>query len=131
MTVSSFGDRFMLTLCAWRENRGGGEAGMQSVMNSIMNRVAKDNSSVYDEVVRFEQFSSITAKGDPELALYPKDSDPQWLLAQALSTKALSNVLPDITGGALSYYAVDIPKIPWWAPSMTPTVIIAGQQFLK
>lgn len=104
---------------------------MQSVMNVVMNRVHRNNSSAYDEIMKPEQFSSMTSPGDPQLGLYAKDNDPQWLLAQALSTKALSNVLPDITGGALSYYAVDIPKIPWWAPSMTPTVIIAGQQFLK
>lgn len=124
-------DQFMLALCAWRENRHGQRPGMQSVINCIMNRVNKSHTSPYFEITKFEQFSSITAPKDLQLSLYPIRSDSQWLLAQELTDQALANNLPDITGGALSYYAVSIEKVPWWAPSMTPTIIIAGQQFLK
>lgn len=127
----SFGDQFVLALCAWRENRHGQEPGMQSVMNVIVNRVAKNSSSVYAEAVKFEQFSSITAPSDPQLAIWPSENDPQWLLAQALSTKALSNVLPDITGGALSYVAVSLEPKPRWCSLMTETATIAGQVFFK
>jgi hypothetical protein len=38
MTIA---DQFVLALTCWRENRGGGIPGMQSVANVIMNRAAK------------------------------------------------------------------------------------------
>lgn len=126
----SFGDQFMLALCAWRENRSGQQAGMQSVMNVVMNRVAANGTSAYVEVVKPLQFSSITATGDPQLGLFPASGDVQWGQAQELSQQALAGTLEDITEGATNYYAAGTP-IPYWAASMTQTVIVAGQIFFK
>jgi spore germination cell wall hydrolase CwlJ-like protein len=98
-------DQFMLALTIWRENRGGGQVGMQSVANVVMNRVAKRGSSAYAECVRPWQFSSITAKGDPELALWPADADASWALAQQIAGQAAAGTLEDLTSGALLYYA--------------------------
>ena len=44
--------------------------------------------------------------------------------------KVADGKLTDITLGATSYYAVSIPP-PYWAASMTPTVMIANQRFFK
>jgi hypothetical protein len=77
---------------------------MTSVANVVMNRVAKNNSSPYVECVKPLQFSSITAKGDPELALWPTATDPQWALALAIAEEAAVGKLVDITGGAVLYY---------------------------
>ena len=98
-------DQFMLALTAWRENRGGGVPGMQSVVNCIMNRCSKDRSTPYAECIKRLQFSSITAVGDPELALWPVPADAQWLAAQALVSQAAAGTLQDITEGATLYYA--------------------------
>lgn len=127
MTIA---DQFMLALCAWRENRGGGQPGMQSVMNVILNRVNQRGTCAYIEIAKPWQFSSITAKGDPELGLYPSTADSQWQLAQDLASRAAAGQLGDITGGATFYYALTIAA-PSWASQMTETVVIAGQRFMK
>jgi hypothetical protein len=98
-------DQFMLALTVWRENRGGGISGMQSVANVIANRAARRNTDAYTECVRPLQFSSITAKGDPELSFWPNDEDPQWQAALGIAGQAAVGALEDITHGATLYYA--------------------------
>src|SRR5579859_1704568 len=124
-------DDFILALCAWRENRHGQTIGMQSVINSVMNRVKKRGTTPYIEVTKYKQYSSITAPGDKQLGLYPGSQDPQWKEAQSLARAAIAVTLEDITQGSSSYYAISLEEEPYWAPSMTKTVVIAGQQFLK
>ena len=122
-------DLFMFALTIWRENRGGGRVGMQSCGNVILNRAARRKTSPYEECVRAWQFSSITAPGDPELTIWPRLSDAQWIEAQALARNAALGNLPDITGGATSYFALSLAEPPSWAATMTKTVEIAGQAF--
>jgi len=98
-------DQVVLALTIWRENRGGGIPGMQSVANVIVNRATRNKTSAFAECVKPWQFSSITAKGDPELTLWPKDDDVRWAQALDLAEQAASGALQDITGGALLYYA--------------------------
>ncbi|MFZ3343377.1 MAG: cell wall hydrolase [Terriglobales bacterium] len=126
----SAADEALMAITAWRENRSGGTAGMQSVINVIQNRATDRGTTPYVEAVRPMQFSSITAHGDPELGLWPSFDDPQWVLAQQLARTAAMGNLPDITGGATSYYALSIPA-PYWVASMTKTVEIAGQIFFR
>lgn len=95
-------------LCAWRENRGGQKAGMQSVLNVLYNRSERDRTSMYAEATKRLQFSSLTAKNDPELIDWPVESDAEWplyVVAEQMTVQALANDLPDITGGATDYYA--------------------------
>jgi len=124
-------DQVIGALTAWRENRGGGIPGMQSVLDVLLNRAAKRGTSVYAEAVRKWQFSSMTAAGDPNLILFPPDTDQQWQEALALALQAASGALEDITGGATSYYALTMPTAPYWAASMTKTCEIAGQVFFR
>ena len=131
MTVQ---DQAIAALTIWRENRGGGIPGMQSVLNVIMNRAKKRGTDVYTEAVRKWQFSSMTAPGDANLILYPAGSDPQWQQALALTKQADAGTLEDITGGATSYYApAGMPdgKAPDWVATMTQTAVIAKQIFFK
>ena len=115
MTVA---DQFLLALTAWRENRGGGYEGMQSVANVVLNRARKRGDSPYEECIRPWQFSSITAKGDPELVLWPTLNDPEWKIAQTIAQDAADGKLDDITGGATFYYALSIAHPPSWASAM-------------
>lgn len=124
-------DQFLLALTAWRENRSGGYQGMQSVVNVVCNRAAKRGDSPYAECIRPWQFSSITAKGDPELILWPAETDPQWAIAQSIVRAAVDGDLDDITQGATFYYALTIANPPSWASAMTKTVEISGQVFFK
>ncbi len=127
-----FGDDFMLALCMWREARGDGAAGMTAVGCVVRNRVTAHGSGYYSEIVRALQFSSITAKGDPQLTLYPQLSDGTWGMAQTLAKEVISGplALEDITGGAQFYYATTIP-LPSWAEGMTMTCQIGRQRFYK
>lgn len=98
-------DVFMLKLTAWRENRGGGLQGMQSVMNVLLNRAARNKTSPYTEATRPMQFSSIAAPGNPELPIWPNVNDGDWQVTESLAASAEQNTLDDITEGATLYYA--------------------------
>lgn len=127
-------DQVIGALTCWRENRGGGAQGMQSVLNVLCNRAKARGTSVYTEAVRPKQFSSMTEPGDVNLIVFPQAGDQEWQEALALAAQAAAGTLADITGGALSYYApAGMPngKAPYWAASMTQTVEVAGQLFLK
>jgi N-acetylmuramoyl-L-alanine amidase len=124
-------DQISLALMMWKENRAGGIAGMQSCGNVAINRTAARGMSVYAVVYQPMQFSSMSAPHDPQLLIQPAEDDPEWEQAQSLAVKAATGNLPDITGGALSYYALSMVQPPWWASSMVPTVIIANQRFLR
>ena len=104
---------------------------MQSVLNVLMNRAAARETSVYAEAVRRLQFSSMTEPGDPNLILYPPDTDVQWNAALNLMVQADAGTLADLTGGATNYYALSMTTPPPWVASMTQTVVIAGQAFFK
>jgi hypothetical protein len=136
-------DQVVLSLTAWKENRGGLIPGMQSVMNVILNRVAKRATDAYTECLRPKQFTSMTVAG-PEAILWPADNDPQWQAALQMAQRASTGTLPDLTGGATLYYApaaiqsratieingVAIPFPEGWdAAKVKYTVTIANQVF--
>lgn len=108
---------------------------MQSVANVIMNRAAERKTSATSECLRQWQFSSMTAKGDPELSLGPDALDSaSWstfMAACELAEEAAAGTLVDITEGATSYYALSMKTPPAWAATMTKTVTIKGQVFFK
>jgi len=79
--------------------------GMQSVINVVMNRSIRDRVSPAAECERRLQFSSMTAAGDPELALWPQDSDTLWLQALQMAQQAKNGTLADLTNGSIDYYA--------------------------
>jgi hypothetical protein len=135
-------------LCAWRENRGGGSPGMQSILNVLVNRSKKSNTTPYEEAIRKEQFSSITTPGNPELILFPAPGDTQMTVALAFARQAFQSDLTDITQGAIYYYAPSgigpssktftlpggtiVPFPQGWNESVVQfTVEIAGQLFFK
>jgi hypothetical protein len=146
-------DQVILALTCWRENRGGGVEGMQSVANVIMKRVEQRASDAYTECTRRLQFSSITAAGDGELGLWPHTADvagwAAWIEALELASQAANGMLVDITGGADLYYApaglvtskgrtITLPDnsvIPfpddWNENAVEYTCTIAGQVFFK
>lgn len=95
-------------LCACRENRGAGRAGMQSVLNVLANRAAKNHTSIWEETLKPLQFSSMTAPHDPQLNKYWLPNDPEWALyslALNLAIGAAEGSLNDLTNGSTLYYA--------------------------
>ena len=123
-------DLTALALVSWREARGEGVAGVQAVLNVIKNRAIKQNKTPYEIIIAPWQFSSMTATGDPELGLWPKLTDVQWLECVDLSQKLLNGTLEDNTDGATFYYATTI-KPPKWSYSMEKTIQIGKQIFMK
>ena len=141
-------DQTTLVLTAWRENRGGGAPGMQSVINVICNRAVRDGTTVAAECLKRLQFSSMTAPGDPELHLGP---DPliasDWASWEQAVALVAMDPLADITGGATDYYAprgltstqpytlpdgtATVAPKDWDMDTLTFTVEVAGQLFFK
>lgn len=129
-----FGDDLLLALAIWREARGEPLQGREAVGSVIRNRVNFNKSSYYREVVKPWQFSSITAKGDPQLNLWPQPNDPvnwsSWQEAQQVAQGIMNGTIADPTGGAMYYYATSIP-LPSWARNMTMMCQIGNQRFYK
>jgi hypothetical protein len=102
-------DQVFLAIVGWKENRGGGVAGTESVMNVIINRAKTRNTDPYTECVKPLQFSSLTAAGDPELIEWPNRNNSAdwqaWQEALNLASQATVGTLEDTTGGATLYYA--------------------------
>src|SRR5271154_5573214 len=125
-------DQFMLALCLWREARGVGNSGMVAVACVLRNRVARNKSSYYAEVVKPWQFSSITAKNDPQLGLYPSSVDSSYQLAQKIVASISMGALEDTTEGATLYYDDSIPfPAGWDIHKVEDTVKIGRLNFFK
>ena len=125
-------DQFMLALCLWREARGVGNSGMVGVGSVIRNRVLKHESSYYFEIVKPWQFSSITAKGDPQLGLYPAGVDQSWNLAVRIAIGIIGDDIADTTEGATLYYDDSIPfPAGWDIHKVEDTVKIGRLNFFK
>jgi Cell Wall Hydrolase len=137
-------DIVLTAITAYRENRSGGAPGMQSVVNVVMNRARTTGHSPYMVCTTHAQFSSISVPG-PEAYLWPKETDPAWVLALQLTAQTVAGKLPDITGGATLYYAPEaivttarfaLPngqEVPfptgWNAEAVHFTVAVADQLF--
>jgi spore germination cell wall hydrolase CwlJ-like protein len=96
----------LLALVLWREARGEGHDGMRAVAHVIKNRVdATDLPDQWDDVIGAKrQFSSMTAPGDSQLVLWPKQPDVRFEDAMQLAEDVYNNADQDNTGGA-HYYA--------------------------
>lgn len=123
---------FMLALCMWREARGVGSDGMTAVGCVLRNRVVRQQTSYYVEVTRPWQFSSITAKNDPQLGLYPMLTDNSWALARQIANGISSSSLVDTTDGSTLYYddSMDFPAT-WDKSKVKATVKIGRLNFFK
>jgi len=125
-------DQFMVALCLWREARGVGNSGMVAVACVLRNRVARNKSSYYAEVVKPWQFSSITAKNDPQLGLYPSSADSSYQLAQKIVASISQDTLADTTEGSTLYYDDSIPfPAGWDIHKVEDTVKIGRLNFFK
>lgn len=116
-TVDVVDNQFMLALCLWREARGElatvGPIGYIAVGCVLRNRGQRDTTTIYEEVIKRLQFSSITAPGDPELTAWPAKRNgadyAAWITAHQVARGILSGAYSDPTRGATLYYADSIP----------------------
>lgn len=119
---------------AWGEARGEGQAGMQAVINVIMNRVKAGGwygTTPKDVCLKKSQFS-VWNKNDPNytkmLAVDEKDSS--FKMAKALATLAYNGQLADITNGATNYLALgSLSSVPSWVTKMEQVASIGNHTF--
>ena len=98
MTDAQFLDRFMLSLCIYREARGESLRGKQLVADVIRNRVADPRwpHSFAGVVTQPRQFSAFNA-GDPNVVKFPTADDPMWADCLAVTDAVLSDATPITT----------------------------------
>lgn len=119
---------------AWGEARGEGKAGMQAVINVIMNRVKKGGwwGATPKEVCTKPAQFSVWNKSDPNYApmLAVTESDSNFALAKQLAVMAYNGMLPDITNGATNYLALkSLSTVPSWTNKMKQVASIGNHTF--
>lgn len=107
----------ILARTAWGEARGCGEDGMQRVLNVVMNRATNPRWWGHDPAevcLKPWQFSCWNADDPnrPKLEAVT-DADPQFRIALDLARAAAAWNLPDLTGGADSYFVKTMTPPPW------------------
>jgi spore germination cell wall hydrolase CwlJ-like protein len=125
-------NEFMLSLCLWREARGEDVDGMTAVACVVRNRVIKNDSSYYAEVTKPWQFSSITAKDDPQLNKWPLAADASMAVADGIALAVADGNTEDVTMGATLYYddSISFPES-WDKTKVSATVKIGRFNFFK
>lgn len=125
----------IVALTAWGENRSGGVQGMQSVINSIMNRAAHPRwwgNNPRDVCLQPQQYDCWnTTTANYQAMCNVNESDPAYEEALELAREAIEGTLNDITHGACFYYAKTMKEPPYWAKGVTPCADIAGQLFFN
>jgi len=129
-------DQEVIAKTAWGEARSLGSDGMQATINTGQNRVASGVhwwGTTLRSVFLYPYQYSCWLTGDPNRSklLQVTESDPQYAIAMQLASAALSGSLPDITGGADSYYAISLPKPPKWAEGLSPCFEIGAHLYFR
>lgn len=119
--LQSDADIVFLALALWREARNQMPLCRLAIGYVVMTRVRLGGwfgSNVTEVLFKPEQFSSLTAKDDPQLRTWPESGDPTWADclwdAEQAYTGRVSNPCPNAT----HYYDTSIPE-PEWAKSGT------------
>jgi cell wall hydrolase len=116
LTLQDQADVAFMALCIWREARSERREGKVAVAWSIMNRLASPSWANTLMAVLFQrlQYSSLTYYSDPQLATWPKDTDPSWQEALEIADGVMEGKIPNPIDGADSYHDTSI-KPPNWA----------------
>lgn len=141
-------DATALARTAYGEARSQGAAGMQAVINSVMNRRAISARTVtpdwWGETVyeictkfverngqRYYQYAAWDPRG-PNLPVMmaATPDEPAYATALELALRAVRGELPDVTGGATHYYANYIAP-PEWTEGATQTAQFGRHLFFR
>lgn len=105
-----------LALLIWREARGQPFEGMVAVAHTVRNRVEKPKwwGTDYLSVIGKKwQYSAMTAPGDPQLILYPKSDDKEFIVALHIAEAVIDGRIEHPAPGADSYFAITIDPPEW------------------
>jgi len=116
VTLQKQADVVFMALCLWREARGEKHAGKVAVAHSIMNRLKSPTWGNTLMAVLFQrlQYSSLTYSSDPQLSLWPRDTDPSWEECLTIADGVIKGRIDNPIQGADSYHDTSI-KPPNWA----------------
>jgi N-acetylmuramoyl-L-alanine amidase len=119
-------NKFLTALTIWKEARGEPRIGKLGVYHVIMNRV-KDKrwpntpSEVCLQRLQFSCWNS----NDPNVKLFPSETDPAWIECCEIVEK------PDLdpTFGSTHYHTKAVQPV--WSKNVKPTVTIGNHLFFK
>ena len=98
-------DDELLALCAWREARGEGEAGIVGVMNTICNRARDWKWTIQHVILDHNQFTSMSVASDPEFNLFPVEGDPVYAQCLDQARQVLASKGQDDNTNGSHWYA--------------------------
>jgi hypothetical protein len=113
-------------LCYWREGRGSVQ--MMTAIGAVnANRMKRHKISQYADVVTKFAYSSMTDHGDPQLILFPLDTDTFYAAALIIAASVSRGTLDDPTQGATLYYDDSIPFPEHWNKSKVQATVKIGR----
>ena len=110
----------LLAIVLWREARSETVDTLRVVAWSIKNRVSHpawwggDWASV---ISKFEQYSSMTVRGDPNTVKWPLAGDAAWANCMSVAAEVHDPGGVDVSQGATHYYDSSVPP-PQWTTQM-------------
>ena len=128
-------EKLSAAFCAWREARGETATlhdSLRAIIHVIANRAALGKKSWAQIVYQYEQFSSITAPGDPQIKAddIPLQPDPIFEQCYDIADLIFGGGDFDLTDGATHYFNPGI-VLPSWAASMTKVATVGHHDFYK
>ena len=125
--------RSLAYICVWREMRSIPDA-QQAVTWVILNRAMRWNDNldeaIVHEITRPWAFSSMTAKSDPQLRIWPQHSTAFDTVAANVDA-VLDGQVSDPTGGATFYFSMPLTAPPTEWGQVEKTLQIQSVQFYK
>ena len=126
----------IMSCTLWAEARGEGFEGMKAVAHVILNRVRKtDGQFARDDTLasaclRHLQYSCWN-KGDPNFDKMFDLNLESGSFAEATRAALEAIHEPDLTNGALHYYATTMPTPPLWSIGHTPCFELGNHVFFN
>lgn len=128
-------ERWWATATVWMEARGEPEAGQIAVAHVILNRLQSRRwgETVGEVCLAAKQFSCWDSMSPTRKPLARVDENSgSWLAAKGAVMAADLGVRPDVTEGALHYYATSLLRPPFWDKAKTlPRVTIGRHVFVR
>lgn len=128
-------DLKLLALVMWREARGEATDGLRAVAHVIRNRVLAWHQSWQQIIMAKNQFSSMSATGDPQLNLYPNYQSPAYAQIARIAERIYDGTDEDLTHGALYYWNPRTATSKWFkqhiADVMEKVAVIGNHEFFR
>lgn len=125
MPLQDQADLTFLALTLWREARGESRDGKIAVAHSIVNRTLSPSwgDTIMSVLFQRLQYSSLTHTMDPQLSIWPKESDPSWGECLQIAHGVLDGSIKSNIEKADSYHDTSIQPPKWATPESFITQI--------